>query len=120
MRNGSIALLTRDHSLLEDYKEARPDMTDEEARNFPHKNVITRALGMREEVAVDIGRFEIADGDRFVVCSDGLSGMITDEEIRDIVRAGDELDKSVDQLITSANENGGTDNITAVLIECRL
>ena len=120
IRGEAIEQLTRDHSLLEDYKEARPEMTEEEERNFPHKNVITRALGMREEVAVDIGRFEIADGDRYVVCSDGLSGMITDEEIRDIVRAGDELDKSVDQLITSANENGGTDNITAVLIECRL
>ena len=95
-------------------------MTDEEERNFPHKNVITRALGMREEVVVDINKFEIQDGDRFVVCSDGLSGMITDEEILEIVTHHDELDKSVDRLIEVANEHGGTDNITAVLIECRL
>ena len=51
-----IEQLTRDHSLLEDYKEAKPDMTEEEARNFPHKNVITRALGMRETVVVDISK----------------------------------------------------------------
>ena len=54
MRGGSIPQMTRDHSLLEDYKEAKPDMTEEEQRNFPHKNVITRALGMRETVQVDI------------------------------------------------------------------
>ena len=120
IHGSSIEQLTRDHSLLEDYKEARPEMTDEEERNFPHKNVITRALGMREEVVVDINKFEIQDGDRFVVCSDGLSGMITDEEILEIVTHHDELDKSVDRLIEVANEHGGTDNITAVLIECRL
>jgi protein phosphatase len=115
-----IEQLTRDHSLLEDYKEARPEMTEEEERNFPHKNVITRALGMRDEVVVDINKFEISDGDRFVVCSDGLSGMITDEEIHRISSDGDALDRNVDALIGLANENGGTDNITAVLIECRV
>lgn len=115
-----IEQLTRDHSLLEDYKEARPEMTEEEERNFPHKNVITRALGMRDEVVVDINKFEISDGDRFVVCSDGLSGMLSDEEIHRISTEGDALDRNVDALIGLANENGGTDNITAVLIECRV
>ena len=75
---------------------------------------------MREEVTVDINRFDIADNDRFVVCSDGLSGMISDDDILSIVRANDEFDKSVDLLVSSANDNGGTDNITAVLIECRM
>ena len=95
-------------------------MTEEEERNFPHKNVITRALGMRDEVVVDINKFEISDGDRFVVCSDGLSGMLSDEEIHRISTEGDALDRNVDALIGLANENGGTDNITAVLIECRV
>ena len=73
--------LTRDHSLLEDYKEAKPDMTEEEQRNFPHKNVITRALGMRETVQVDIKPHQIQGGDVYILCSDGLSGMVDDPQI---------------------------------------
>ena len=114
-----IKQLTRDHSLFEDYKDARPDMTEEEARNFPHKNVITRALGMRENVAVDIGKSEIRDGDRYVLCSDGLSGMLTDEEIREIVSSAADLESGVGELIDRANAAGGTDNITAMVVECR-
>ena len=81
VRGGAIQQVTRDHSLLEDYKEARPDMTEEEERNFPHKNVITRALGMREAVQVDVKQEAVKDGDMFLMCSDGLSGMVTDPEI---------------------------------------
>lgn len=119
LRNGSIHLLTRDHSLLEDYKEARPEMTEEEARNFPHKNVITRALGMRDNVVVDISRVDLEDGDRFVLCSDGLSGMLSDPEIHEIAGRHDDLEKAVAELIDQANEAGGTDNITAMIIECQ-
>jgi len=117
-RDGIIHLLTRDHSLLEDYKEARPDMTEEEARNFPHKNVITRALGMRDSVVVDIARVDLEDGDRFVLCSDGLSGMLTDEQIHDITKRNQDLEAAVGELIDRANEAGGTDNITAMVVEC--
>ncbi|MCA9681619.1 MAG: Stp1/IreP family PP2C-type Ser/Thr phosphatase [Myxococcales bacterium] len=119
IRQGEIKQLTRDHSLLEDYKDARPDMTEEEARNFPHKNVITRALGMRENVVVDISKWEIQDGDRFVLCSDGLSGMLTDEEIHHIVEGATDLEAGVGDLIDQANAAGGTDNITAMVVECR-
>ena len=119
IRNGEIKQLTRDHSLLEDYKDARPDMTEEEERNFPHKNVITRALGMRDEVQVDIKKYEVQDGDRFVLCSDGLSGMLDDPTIAEVVVRHDDLETSVNDLIDQANEAGGTDNITAMLIECR-
>ncbi len=118
LRNGSISQLTRDHSLLEDYKEARPDMTEEEARNFPHKNVITRALGMRDNVVVDISRVDLQDGDRFVLCSDGLSGMLTDDEIHNITKRHEDLEKAVSELIDKANAAGGTDNITAMVVEC--
>jgi protein phosphatase len=118
--NGGIDQLTRDHSLLEDYKDARPDMTEEEARNFPHKNVITRALGMRENVQVDINKFEIGDGDRFVLCSDGLCGMLEDDEIHGIVSDMGDLEATVGQLIDRANEEGGTDNVTVMVIECKL
>jgi serine/threonine protein phosphatase PrpC len=118
VRNGDVQLLTRDHSLLEDYKEARPDMTEEEARNFPHKNVITRALGMRDNVVVDISRVDLQSGDRFVLCSDGLSGMLSDEEIHQIAERHEDLEQAVAEMIERANEAGGTDNITAMLVEC--
>ena len=119
VREGEIKQLTRDHSLFEDYKDARPDMTEEEAQNFPHKNVITRALGMRENVLVDIAKWEIADGDRYVLCSDGLSGMLSDDEINHIVINAADLEDSVGTLIDQANQAGGTDNITAMVVECR-
>jgi protein phosphatase len=118
LRGGQIQQMTRDHSLLEDYKEAKPDMTEEEQRNFPHKNVITRALGMRETVQVDIRAHQIMDGDVYVLCSDGLSGMITDEHIRDIVGGAKSLERAVAELVDAANRAGGTDNITTLLLQC--
>lgn len=117
---GKIRQVTRDHSLLEDYKDARPDMTEEEAQAFPHKNVITRALGMRDTVVVDLNRVEIQDNVRFLLCSDGLSGMLTDDEMLEILEKHTDLEEAVSALIDGANANGGTDNITAMLIECRM
>jgi serine/threonine protein phosphatase PrpC len=118
VRDGKIALLTRDHSLLEDYKEAKPDITEEEERNFPHKNVITRALGMRETVQVDIGGHQIESGDIYVLCSDGLSGMLTDPQIGEIVSNAKSLERAVAELVDGANRSGGTDNITTLLLQC--
>ena len=110
--------LTRDHSLLEDWKDARPDLTEEEIAEFPHKNVITRALGMRDTVDVDIRRFEIESGDRFLLCSDGLSGMLTDDEILSVIAEVDDPEEAVAELVDRSNVAGGEDNITAMLIEC--
>jgi len=118
VREGEISQLTRDHSLLEDYKEAKPDMTEEEERNFPHKNVITRALGMRETVQVDIRGHQIKSGDVFVLCSDGLSGMVTDPQINDIVTRSKSLERAVAELVDAANRAGGTDNVTVLLLQC--
>jgi serine/threonine protein phosphatase PrpC len=118
IRRGEIKQLTRDHSLFEDYKDARPDMTEEEAKNFPHKNVITRALGMRETVQVDIRGFQIESGDIYVLCSDGLSGMVTDDSIRSIVQNAKSLERAVAELVDQANRHGGTDNITTLLLQC--
>jgi protein phosphatase len=118
-KEGAIKQVTRDHSLLEDYKEAKPDMTEEEQRNFPHKNVITRALGMRETVQVDVKNFPIEDGDTFLLCCDGVSGMIEDAKLAEIVKEGGaDVEKSVAQLVDTANRNGGVDNITAILLRC--
>jgi len=118
VRDGVIEQLTRDHSLLEDYKEAKPDMTAEEERNFPHKNVITRALGMRETVQVDIRAHQIEDGDTFLFCSDGLSGMVTDDQIGAIVTEAGSLEHAVAKLVDNANRAGGTDNITTLILQC--
>ncbi len=118
VRGDEVTPLTRDHSLLEDYKEAKPDMTEEEERNFPHKNVITRALGMRETVEVDIKQYQIESGDTFVLCSDGLSGMITDDQIQHVVSNAKSLERAVAELVDAGNRAGGTDNITTLLLQC--
>jgi len=118
VREGGIAQLTRDHSLLEDYKEAKPDMTEEEERNFPHKNVITRALGMRETVQVDIRGHQIKSGDVYLLCSDGLSGMCADDQILQISANAKSLERAVAELVDAANRNGGTDNVTTLMLQC--
>ncbi|MCA9608861.1 MAG: Stp1/IreP family PP2C-type Ser/Thr phosphatase [Myxococcales bacterium] len=115
VRSGEITQLTRDHSLLNDYLLVMPDMTQEQRDELP-KNVITRALGMQDSVVVDLVPEQPQLGDVYVLCSDGLSGMITDEVIRDTVLAHEELDAAAKGLIDRANENGGEDNVTVVLL----
>ncbi len=119
IRNGEAQQLTRDHSLLEDYKDARPDMSAEEQKKFPHKNVITRALGMREHVQVDVAGENIQDGDIFLLCSDGLSGMIDEKKIGETVKGAADLEAAAVGLIAAANAAGGNDNITVLALECR-
>jgi len=118
IRGAAIQQMTRDHSLLEDYKDAKPNMSDEEQRKFPHKNVITRALGMRETVQVDIHMQEISDGDMFLFCSDGLSGMVDDASILAVVTAAPSLERAVSDLVDAANQAGGTDNVTVLALQC--
>lgn len=116
LRNEGLEQVTRDHSLLEDYRDAKPDMTEEEERNFPHKNVITRALGMRDTVQVDITTEDVLDGDVFLLCSDGLSGMVTEDAIQQILANGADLERAVAELVDQANRAGGTDNITTLVL----
>jgi len=113
-RDGQLRQITEDHSLLNDYLKAKK-LTPEEIENFPHKNVIVRALGMKDNVVVDVNRVEPRPGDIFLLCSDGLSGMVTDEQIQTVLQNTKDLDKACAQLIDSANANGGNDNVTAVL-----
>jgi len=117
IRGGQIQQLTRDHSLFNDYLLAMPDLTEEQRKELP-KNVITRALGMQDQVAVDLQNDESQPGDVYVLCSDGLSGMVTDEEILQIVTssAPTNMQDAPKELIARANERGGEDNITAVVI----
>ncbi len=111
-----IEQVTEDHSLLNDYLKVH-DLSPEEIENFPHKNVIVRALGMKEDVEVDVYPADAKPGQTWLLCSDGLSGMISDEVILDLVRAANgDLERCCESLIAKANANGGTDNITVVMV----
>ena len=113
-REGVLKQVTEDHSLLNDYLKAKK-LTPEEIEAFPHKNVIVRALGMKEKVEVDVSRVEPREGDTFLMCSDGLSGMVSDAQIQSILQSTTNLQKACGILIDSANANGGNDNVTCVL-----
>jgi protein phosphatase len=115
VRKGEIQQLTRDHSLINDYLMAMPELTDEQRAELP-KNVITRALGMQDHVAVDLLSDDPQVGDVYLLCSDGLSGMLSDEDILQIVTAATEAPETCRRLIERANQNGGEDNITALVI----
>jgi serine/threonine protein phosphatase PrpC len=118
LRAGALRQMTEDHSLLNDYLKAKK-LTPEEIEAFPHKNVIVRALGMKDTVQVDIERIEPQDGDVFLLCSDGLSGMVNDAELMAAVVASEDLDGTCAQLIDLANAAGGNDNITCILARYR-
>jgi serine/threonine protein phosphatase PrpC len=114
IRDSRIELLTEDHSLLNDYKRMKR-LTEEEIANFPHKNVIVRALGMKDTVKVDT-RFESPRvGDVLLLCSDGLCGPVNDQRLLDTVTKYGDLTAATQRLIETANESGGPDNITCVL-----
>jgi PPM family protein phosphatase len=113
-RQGVLKQVTEDHSLLNDYLKAKK-LTPEEIENFPHKNVIVRALGMKELVQVDVAKVEPQEGDVFLLCSDGLSGMVTDPQMQELLSKTTELEKACSQLIDLANAAGGNDNVTCVL-----
>jgi PPM family protein phosphatase len=114
IRDQRIEQLTEDHSLLNDYKKMKR-LTDEEIANFPHKNVIVRALGMKDTVKVDTRFEQPAEGDVILLCSDGLSGPLDDPQIRELVSANGDLSQISARLIAAANERGGPDNITCIV-----
>jgi protein phosphatase len=116
LREGQLSQVTRDHSLLNDYLDAMPDMSEERKQAIP-TNVITRALGMQSTVQVDLSRVPVERGDLFLLCSDGLSGMVPDEDIESTIRgATDDLPALAQELVDMANKGGGEDNITVVLV----
>lgn len=113
-RDGTLKQITEDHSLLNDYLKAKK-LTPEEIEAFPHKNVIVRALGMKDNVLVDVNRVQPKPGDIFLLCSDGLSGMVNDAQMQELLRGQSDLEKAAAMLIDAANANGGNDNVTCVL-----
>jgi protein phosphatase len=116
MRGGALEQLTEDHSLLNDYIKMK-SMTQDEIENFPHKNVIVRALGMKETVKVDALYDKPRPGDLYILCTDGLCGPASDEEIKELVLKHKDLRECSQALVDRANEKGGPDNVTVVL--CR-
>ena len=115
VRESEVRLMTRDHSLINDYLLAMPELTEEQKGELP-KNVITRALGMQDHVVVDLQTDEPQQGDVYVLCSDGLSGMISDEDILEVLSKHAEPEAQCRELIERANANGGEDNVTAVVL----
>ena len=116
IRGRDIVQLTRDHSLLNDYLLVMPNLTAAQKDRLP-TNVITRALGMQDGVAVDLYFERVEVGDTYVLCSDGLNGMVSDEDILEIVHDADtDIESATKALISEANDKGGEDNITVVLV----
>jgi protein phosphatase len=117
LRDGELEQLTRDHSLVAEL-ERSGQITPEAAEHHPQRSIITRALGPEGEVAVDHHTWPARDGDVFLICSDGLTSMVEDDVIREVVeRRRDDLDAAARELVEKANRSGGEDNITVVFFE---
>ena len=114
LRGGEILQLTEDHSLLNDYMKLK-GLAAHEVTDFPQKNVIVRALGMKETVQVDLTIDQPQAGDLYLLCSDGLCGMLTDPDMAQLVAEEPDLDAAAVRLIDAANDHGGLDNITVLL-----
>jgi PPM family protein phosphatase len=114
MRDGELEQLTKDHSLVAEL-ERSGQITPEAAEHHPQRSIITRALGPEPDVEVDTYTVAGREGDLFLLCSDGLTSMISDDEIGSILRSADSLDAAADALVRAANQSGGKDNITVVL-----
>jgi protein phosphatase len=114
LRGGELRLLTRDHTWVNEQVMAG-FLTEEQARTHPLRNVVTRALGGESDVSVDVQEVELRKGDLYLVCSDGLTTMLTDAEIKSRLVSGKPLDEICRSLIADANERGGVDNITVII-----
>jgi serine/threonine protein phosphatase PrpC len=113
LRDGQLKRLTKDHSLVEELRR-QGRLTEEQAEEHPQRSIITRALGPEPSVNVDTMTFPARDGDVFLLCSDGLTTMVSDDQIRDILVSSRSLRSAVNKLVDAANRGGGRDNITAV------
>ncbi|MBN1515592.1 Stp1/IreP family PP2C-type Ser/Thr phosphatase [Candidatus Sumerlaeota bacterium] len=117
-RGDSLVLMTEDHTWVNEQLQ-REIITEEEAKNHRWKNVITRALGNRSEVEVDVQSAAIENDDLYLLCSDGLTTMLDDEDLRQmIIHSNFKLEELVDDLIHEANSRGGFDNISVILLHC--
>lgn len=116
LRAGSLRQLTDDHTLVNRMVKAG-EITRAEAEVHPHRNVVTRALGTEPEIPVDEQSVALLEGDRILLCSDGLTGMVTEDQIQAILETTDDAQEAADRLIRAANRAGGIDNITTVVLD---
>jgi len=117
-RNGDLEQLTRDHSLLQEQIDAGL-ITAEQAAYSMHKNLVTRAVGVDELVDLEIHDYPVEPGDLLLMCSDGLSDMLSDEQIEQLLRTNDSLPAAGAMLVQAANAAGGRDNIAVVLARAK-
>ena len=117
LRDGHIEQLTMDHSLLNDVLELRPDLDDAALERLPG-NVVTRALGMEAPIRVSVRTHPLVSGDRYLMCSDGLTDMLSAGELAELLRLSKTPDEIVQLLIAQANVAGGKDNIAALVVSC--
>lgn len=110
----NIKQLSKDHSLVEEMVRLG-GIKAEDARNHPDKNIITRAMGVKDEAEADFYEFRIKRGDKILMCTDGLSNMVEDEDMFGLVKGSRDVVEAVQMLIDRANSNGGRDNIGVVL-----
>jgi serine/threonine protein phosphatase PrpC len=116
LRNGELSQVTVDHTLVQeliDEGRLRPD----EAERHPQRSIITRALGVESEVEVDLFTYKLLSGDRLLLCSDGLSGVVDERRIRNVLLRVPEPQRAAEKLVAMANEGGGPDNITVVVLD---
>ena len=116
LRDGSFAQLTKDHSYVQEQVDAG-FLTPEQARYHPYSNVITRCVGAGQDVEPDIYRGEVRAGDIYLVASDGLTGMVDDRRLAQLLASRAEPERKVQALISEANGRGGLDNITAIIVQ---
>lgn len=114
--NREAKQITRDHSLVEEMVR-RGELGKKEARSHPDRHIITRALGAGADVEADIFEVDIKKGDQILMCSDGLTNMVEDDDIFAIVKKKSETSQKVEKLVEEANQNGGRDNISVIVIE---
>jgi len=117
-RQGGLKLLTEDHSFV--FEQVKSGLIKpEDARTHPFRNLILRAVGIEEEVKADIVTCKARIGDIILLCTDGLTDMVEDNQINEILSGQGSLQGKVDKLVAQANDAGGKDNIAVVLVECR-
>lgn len=117
MRKGELEQLTRDHTEVQELLD-RNMITPEEAETWPRKNVITRAVGVMEDPGLDMTNGMVLTGDTFVLCSDGLTAHLNDDDIAEIVH-GHKAQMACEKLIETTLERGASDNVTVIIVQCR-
>lgn len=117
LRGGNLEQLTQDHSVINDVIEQRPDVDSEMLSRLPRK-AVTRALGIDQDIRIPLRSYEVVDGDRYLLCSDGLTGPVRTLALGEILARGVAPDETVAALIDAAKAGGAPDNVTAVVIDC--